>query len=79
MEQDRYFFRIGVVMAVTKNYAERNYGARDFIVESVGLIAGILIVAFVLLFFAGGLDFGPDITAKVNQTAVQNLADSTGL
>lgn len=65
-------------MAVTKNYGARNYGARDLIVESMGLIAGILIVAFVLLFLAGALDFGRDITVKVNQPTVQNPADSAG-
>lgn len=65
-------------MAVTKNYGARNYGARDLIIESMGLIAGILIVAFVLLFLAGTLDFGPDITAQVNQPTMQSPADPAG-
>jgi hypothetical protein len=36
-------------MAVTKNYVARNYRARDIIIESMGLIAGILVAAFVWL------------------------------
>jgi hypothetical protein len=64
---------MGIAMAVTKSYVARNYGARDIILESVGLIAGILVVAFVLLFFAGALDFGRDISVTVNQ-AVQSPA-----
>jgi hypothetical protein len=40
-------------MAVTKNYIARIHGARDLVMESVGLIACILAVALVLLVFAG--------------------------
>lgn len=58
-------------MAVRKNYGARNYGARDLIIESMGLIAGILTAAFVLLVFAGALDFDRGITVKVNQPTVQ--------
>ena len=57
-------------MAVTKNYIARNYGARDLVIESVGVIASILAVALVLLFFAGALDLGPGI--KITQPAVQS-------
>ena len=57
-------------MAVTKNYIARNHGARDLVIESVGLIASILAVALVLLFFAGALDLGPGI--KITQPAVQS-------
>ncbi len=57
-------------MAVTKNYIARNYGARDLVIESVGVIAGILAVTLVLLFFAGALDLGPGI--KITQPAVQS-------
>ena len=57
-------------MAVTKNYIARNHSARDLIIESVGLIASLLAVALVLLFFAGALDLGPGI--KITQPAVQS-------
>jgi len=59
-------------MAVTKNYDARNYGARDLIIEGMGLIAGILTATFVLLVFAGALDFGRGVTVKVNQPTVQS-------
>lgn len=55
-------------MVVTKNYVARNHGARDLAIEILGLIASILAVALVLLFFAGGLDLGPGI--KITQPAV---------
>jgi hypothetical protein len=64
-------------MAVTKNYIARIHGARDLVIgardlvmESVGLIARILAVALVLLFFAGALDLGPGI--KITQPAAQS-------
>ena len=65
-------------MTVTKDYGARNYGARDMIIESLGVIAGILTVAFVLLFFAGALDFGRGIAVKVNQQTVQSPANPAG-
>ena len=37
----------------------------------MGVIAGILTAAFVLLVFAGALDFDRGITVKVNQPTVQ--------
>jgi hypothetical protein len=58
-------------MAVTKDYGARNYGARDLIVESMGLTAGILTAVFVLLVFAGALDPGRGISVTVNQPTVQ--------
>jgi len=64
-------------MAVTKNYGARNYGARDLIIESMGLIAGILTAAFVLLVFAGAPDLGRGITVKVNQPTVQTPSGAT--
>ncbi len=65
-------------MTVTKNYVARNYGPRDLIIESMGLIAGILAAAFVLLFLAGVLDFGRDISVTVNQPAGQSSAHVAG-
>ena len=65
-------------MAVTKDYGARNYGARDIIIESMGVVAGILTAAFVLLVFAGALDFGGGIAVKVNQQTVQSPANPAG-
>jgi hypothetical protein len=69
---------IGVEMAVTKDYAARNYGVRDLVIEGLEVTAGILIVAFVMLFLSGVLGSGQFITAKVSQTTAPSQADSVG-
>jgi hypothetical protein len=61
-------------MTMTKAYLARNRPARDRVIESMSLVAGIIAVALVLLFFAGALDFGPGI--KITQSAVQSSASS---
>ena len=69
---------IGVEMAVTKDYAARNYGVRDLVIEGLEVTAGILIVAFVMLLLSGFLGYGQFITAKVSQLTTQSQADSVG-
>jgi len=65
-------------MAVTKDYAAKDYGVRDLIIEGVEITAGILIVAFVMLFLSGVMGSGQFITAKVSQPTAQSQADSVG-
>jgi hypothetical protein len=48
--------------------------ARDAILRGLGWIASILIVIFVLLFFAGALDPGPDIIVTTDQRQMQTSA-----
>lgn len=59
-------------MTVTKDYVARNYGVRDRIINSIGAIAAVLVVGFVLLFFSGALDFGRDISVTIDQPAVHS-------
>jgi len=59
-------------MTVTKSYVARNYGVRDRIIDNLGAVAAVLVVGFVLLYFAGVLDFGSDISVTVNQASMQS-------
>jgi flagellar biosynthesis protein FliR len=69
---------IGVEMAVTKDYAARNYGVRDLVIEGLEVTVGILIVAFVMLFLSGVLGSGQFISAKVSLPTAQSQVDSVG-
>jgi hypothetical protein len=62
----------GCRVTVTKSYVTRNYGVRDRIIDNLGAVAAVLVVGFVLLYFAGVLDFGRDISVTVNQASMQS-------
>lgn len=61
-------------MTVTKSYVARNYGVRDRIIDNLGVVAAVLVVGFVLLFFSGAIDFGRDISMKIDQASMQGSA-----
>jgi hypothetical protein len=58
-------------MTVTKSYVARNYGARDRIIDNLGVVAAVLVAGFMVLYFAGVLDFGRDISVTVHQASMQ--------
>jgi hypothetical protein len=52
-------------MAITKEYRARNGELKERILKGVGLLSGILIVGFLLLF--GSLDMGKDVSVTIVQ------------
>lgn len=70
----RTSYQGGIAMTVTKSYVARNYGLRDRIIDNLGVVAAVLVVGFVLLFFSGAIDFGRDISMKIDQASMQGSA-----
>lgn len=74
LSRTRSSYQGGIAMAVTKSYVARNYGVRDRIIDNLGVVAAVLVVGFVLLFLSGAMDFGRDISVKIDQASMQGSA-----
>jgi hypothetical protein len=62
-------------MAVTKAYLARNLWLRDRVIERLGLIAGVLTVALVLLYVSGALHVGREVNVELKQPTMQAHAN----